>query len=61
MMNPITVDADCTLVVGLRRLEAVKLLGWTGVECTVYGLDRLHTELEEINENSDPHRPFSWN
>lgn len=51
MMNPITVDADYTLVAGLHRLEAAKLLGWTEVECTVCGLDRLHTELAEIDEN----------
>ena len=51
MMNPITVDADYTLVAGLHRLEAAKLLGWTDVECTVCGLDRLHAELAEIDEN----------
>lgn len=51
MMNPITVDADYTLVAGLHRLEAAKLLGWTEVECTVCGLDRLHAELAEIDEN----------
>ena len=51
MMNPITVDADYTLVAGLHRLEAAKRLGWTEVECTVCGLDRLHAELAEIDEN----------
>lgn len=51
MMNPITVDTDYTLVAGLHRLEAAKLLGWTEVECTVCGLDRLHAELAEIDEN----------
>lgn len=51
MMNPITLDADCTLVAGLHRLEAAKLLGWTEVECTVCELDRLHSELAEIDEN----------
>ena len=51
MMNPITVDADYTLVAGLHRLEAAKLLGWTEVECTVCWLDRLHAELAEIDEN----------
>ncbi len=51
MMNPITVDADYTLVAGLHRLEAAKLLGWTEVACTVCGLDRLHAELAEIDEN----------
>ena len=51
MMNPITVDADHTLVAGLHRLEAAKLLGWIEVECTVCELDGLHTELAEIDEN----------
>ena len=51
MINPITVDADYTLVAGLHRLEAAKLLGWTEVECTVCELDRLHAELAEIDEN----------
>ena len=40
-------SADYTLVAGLHRLEAAKLLGWTEVECTVCGLDRLHAELAE--------------
>jgi len=51
MMNPISVDADYTLVAGLHRLEAAKLLGWMEVECTVCELDRLHAELAEIDEN----------
>ena len=51
MMNPITVDADYTLVAGLHRLEAAKLLGWKEVECTVCELDSLHAELAEIDEN----------
>ncbi len=51
MMNPLTVDADYTLVAGLHRLEAAKLLGWTEVECTVCELDSLHAELAEIDEN----------
>ena len=29
LMNPITVTKDNTLIAGLHRLEAVKLLGWT--------------------------------
>ena len=32
-MNPITVDAGHSLIAGLHRMEAAKLLGWTEVEC----------------------------
>ncbi|WP_343252638.1 ParB/RepB/Spo0J family partition protein [Ligaoa zhengdingensis] len=51
MMNPITVDANYTLVAGLHRLEAAKRLDWTEVECAVCELDGLHAELAEIDEN----------
>ena len=51
LMNPVTVDAGHSLIAGLHRLEAAKLLGWTEVECTVCELDGLHAELAEIDEN----------
>lgn len=51
LMNPITVDADYNLIAGLHRLEAVRLLGWSEIECTVCELDQLHAELAEIDEN----------
>jgi len=51
MMNPITVTADHTLIAGLHRLEAAKLLGWTEVECSISDMDALHTELAEFDEN----------
>ena len=51
MMNPITVGANHNLVVGLHRLEAAKLLGWTEIDCNVRELDELHAELAEIDEN----------
>lgn len=51
LLNPITVDHDFTLIAGLHRLEAVKGLGWTEIECTVSSLEGLQAELAEIDEN----------
>ena len=51
MMNPITVTADHTLVAGLHRLEAARVLGWAEIECRVIDADDLHAELAEIDEN----------
>ena len=36
---------------GLHRLEAVKLLSWTEVECTITDLNGLTAELAELDEN----------
>ena len=51
LLNPITIDQEHTLVAGLHRLEAAKMLGWTEIECNVCTLDALQTELAEIDEN----------
>ena len=51
LLNPITVDDNYTLIAGLHRLEAAKLLGWAEIECTVSGLRGPQAELAEIDEN----------
>lgn len=51
LLNPITIDRERTLIAGLHRLEAVKVLGWAEVECTVSSLEGLEAELAEIDEN----------
>ena len=51
LINPIMVDPNHTLIAGLHRLEAMKLLGRTEIECTVSNLAGLQAELAEIDEN----------
>jgi len=51
LLNPVTIDKGKNLIAGLHRLEAAKILGWTGVECTVSSLEGLEAELAEIDEN----------
>ncbi len=52
LLNPITLDQNYTLVAGLHRLTACKLLGFTEIECKVvhYTTDD-QTRLAEIDEN----------
>ena len=51
LLNPIIVNGDNSLIAGLHRLEAAKLLGWKEIECTISGMDGLQAELAEIDEN----------
>lgn len=55
LLNPITIDQGHTLIAGLHRLEAAKLLGWTEIDCTVTSLEGLQAELAEIDENMIRH------
>lgn len=51
LLHPIIVDKKHTLIAGLHRLEAVKLLEWTEIECTISSLEGLRAALAEIDEN----------
>jgi hypothetical protein len=51
LLNPITLLQDGTLVAGYHRLSACKMLGWDEIEVNIVGLDTLHAELAEIDEN----------
>lgn len=46
-----TNGGEYTLLAGLHRLEAAKLLGWQTIEATLYQGDELERELVEIDEN----------
>jgi ParB family chromosome partitioning protein len=51
LLNPITIDREHTLIAGLHRLEAAKLLDWAEIECNVSSLEGLLAELAEVDEN----------
>ncbi len=51
LLNAITVTRDGTLISGLHRLEACKLLGWAEIPANVTDLEGLRAELAEIDEN----------
>ena len=51
LMNPVTLDQNNTLIAGLHRLEAAKLLDWTEIECNIIGMSGIQAELAEIDEN----------
>ncbi len=51
LLNPITLDQNLTLIAGLHRLTACKLLGFTKIECHVVACDGDHARLAEIDEN----------
>ena len=57
LMNPITISQDNTLIAGLHRLEAAKLLGWRSIECTISSAEGIQAELAEIDENIVRARP----
>jgi len=51
LLQPITVNADYSLIAGLHRLEAHKKLGLAYIEANVIDLSPIDAELAEIDEN----------
>jgi ParB family transcriptional regulator, chromosome partitioning protein len=52
LLNPITLDQNLTLIAGLHRLTACKMLGLTQIECHVVTYtDKDQARLAEIDEN----------
>lgn len=51
LLNPITVNTDNTLIAGMHRIEACKLLGWDNIPANTINLSSLLAELAEIDEN----------
>ena len=50
-LQPIVINQDYTLLAGLHRLEAAKLLGWETIKAEVISGSQLEDELIEIDEN----------
>lgn len=51
LLNPLVISEDGTLIAGLRRLEAVRSLGWTSVPVSIVSLGDVDREIAEIDEN----------
>lgn len=51
LLNPIAILKDGTLVAGLHRLEACRMLEWAQIDAIVVDLNKLDAELAEIDEN----------
>lgn len=55
LLQPVVVDQGSQLIAGATRLAAYKLLERDTIPCNVMGLDKLHGELAEIDENLERH------
>ncbi|MEQ8192194.1 MAG: ParB/RepB/Spo0J family partition protein [Candidatus Eremiobacterota bacterium] len=51
LINPITITKNNTLIAGLHRIEAMKLLGKNEIPCVKMDIDELRTQIIEIDEN----------
>jgi len=56
LINPVTVTTDNTLIAGLHRVEAMKLLERDEISCVKMDIDELRTKIVEIDENLLRHK-----
>jgi len=56
LINPVTVTTDNTLIAGLHRVEAMKLLERDEIACVKMDIDELRTKIVEIDENLLRHK-----
>ena len=54
LINPVMVDQSYTLIAGLHRLEAMKLLGRTEIECTVITPELEHRKSGYVERKRRP-------
>jgi len=51
LLQPIGILLNSTLIYGLHRLEAAKLLGWVEIDAVTKKFSELNRELAEVDEN----------
>jgi len=51
LINPITITKNNTLIAGLHRIEAMKLLGKGEIPCIKMDINELRAQIVEIDEN----------
>ena len=59
LIEPIMVTNEMVLVVGRRRLESAKEMGWKEIDAGVISCDDMDRKLLEIDENLQ-RKSFSW-
>lgn len=57
LFNPVLINEKNELLAGYRRIQSVKLLGWTDIECNIINakskLDKFNVEVDENTARKD--------